>query len=180
MHLVPEASTSSRKGTCNYKQVSEPAPVLWICISPLFKAANDDRQKGFEFEVSAHVILKESFHIYTFAYCSMTSSSVCPVSATAALLSGLVLSHPVPLLSLINTECIQDTRQRGLLKSLWHGPSSFFCQPWPVAQAFYSGCHGGNATLVCESMCWSQGLEEHEFIWSSTGFVEWRVNPCHD
>ena len=135
-----------RKGTYNYKQISELAPALtapWICISPLFKAASNYRQKGFESEISAHVILKESFYIYpqsgpNLVYRPTTSSSTCHVSAIAMLLSALALSHPVWLLGLINTERIQDTRRRGLLNSFWHRPSLFLCQPWPVDQAFYS------------------------------------------
>lgn len=46
-------------------------------------------------------------------------------------------------------------------------------------QAFYSGYCSGNATLVCKSMCWLQGLEEHKFIRSSTGFAEWQVSLLH-
>lgn len=187
VQLLPRAFTNTRKGTYNYKQISELAlalTALWICISPLFKVANNYRQKGFESEISAHVILKESFYIYPqsvshLTYCPTTSSSTCRVSAIAVLLSALALSHPVRLLRLINTDCIQDTRKRGLLNSFWHRPYLFLCQPWPMDQVFYSGYCSGNATLVCKSMCWFQGLEEHKFIRSSTGFAEWQVNLLH-
>lgn len=157
-----------RKGT--YKQISElaPAPTA-LCISPLFKVANNYRQKGFESEISAYGIIKENFYIYPqsgpcLAYHPSTSSSTCHVSAIATLPPAPAPSHPLRLLRLRNTERTQDTRNRGLLNSFWRRPSLFLCQPWPVDQAFYSGYCSGNAMLVCESMCWSQGLEEHKFI----------------
>lgn len=86
-----------RKGTYNYKQVSELALALtafWLYFSSRFKVANNYRQKGFASEISAYVILKESFYIYPqsgphFAYCSTTSSSTYRVSAIAMLPSAI-------------------------------------------------------------------------------------------
>lgn len=130
------------------------------------------------------MILKESFYFCLqsgphLAYRPTTSSSTCHVSAIAMLLSALALSHPVRLLRLINTDCIQDARKRGLLNSFWHRPSLFLCQPWPVDQVFHCEYCSGNATLVCESTCWAQGLEKHKCIRPSFGFVEQQVNPLH-
>lgn len=61
---------------------------------PLIKANNNHRQKGFESEISVHVILKESFYIYPqsgphVVYCPAASSPTCPASAIAMLLSAL-------------------------------------------------------------------------------------------
>lgn len=156
VQLLPKAFTNTRKGTYNYKQIPELAlalTALWICISPLFKVANNYRQKGFESEISAHVILKESFYIYSpsvshLTYCPTTSSSTCRVSAIAVLLSALALSHPVRLPRLINTDCVQDTRKQGTAKllltqailifmsALTHGSSILF---WVLQWQRYTG-----------------------------------------
>lgn len=143
----------------------------WISISPLFKVAKDYRQKGF-WVWNLYLCDSKGKLLYlspVWPPSCMASSSTSHGSAIAMLASALVLSHPAWMLKQRNTGYVQDLRTIGLLNSSWLSPSLFLCQPWPTDQAFHSGYCSGNATLGCESTCWSQGLEKHKFIRFSTG-----------